>query len=41
MEIGFEVIIDLSDENEKLQDEKIVKFINLSGFQILREEKWG
>jgi hypothetical protein len=41
MEIGFEVIIDLSDENEKLQDEKIVKSINLSGFQILREEKWG
>ena len=36
----IEIIIDLFDENEKLQNEKLVKFINLSCFKILSKEKW-
>jgi hypothetical protein len=36
----IEIIIDLFDKNEKLQDEKLVKFINLSCFKILSKEKW-
>ena len=37
---SIEIITDLFDENEKLQDEKLVKFINLSRFKILSKEKW-
>jgi hypothetical protein len=36
----IEIITDLFDENEKLQDEKLVKFIDLSPFKILSKEKW-
>jgi hypothetical protein len=35
----IEIITDLFDENEKLQDEKLAKFINLSRFKILSKEK--
>ena len=35
----IEIIIDLSDENVKLQDQKLVKFINLSRFKILIKGK--
>ena len=36
----IEIFTDLFDENEKLQDDKLVKFINLSRFKILSKEKW-
>jgi hypothetical protein len=36
----IEIIVDLFDKNKKLQDEKLVKSINLSCFKILSKEKW-